>query len=143
VLGELFTLDPQGHAVDDKVSQYLTAYLSQMRTRLVFSMLQVAEKYPDADVNVARLLNVCPFAGEHLTEIFSDRANSQGIRKKAIYFVSLVGYLDAIPALERLETRLESRLSGQQAMPFAQNTSVEEEELLPSIRQALTSLRAP
>jgi hypothetical protein len=143
VLGELFKPDQDGRTVDDKVSQYLTTYLSQMRTRLVFSLLQVAEKYTNADENIARLLNACPFAGEHLVEIFNDRSNAQSIRKKAIYFVGLVGYLDGIPALERLDTRLEARLNGQQAMSFAQSSSADEEELLPIIRQALTSLRAP
>jgi hypothetical protein len=143
VLGELFKSDQDGRTVDDKVSQYLTTYLSQMRTRLVFSLLQVAEKYTDADANISRLFNACPFAGEHLVEIFTDRSNAQIIRKKAIYFVGLVGYLDGIPALERLDTRLEARLNGQQAMSFAQSSSADEEELLPVIRQALTSLRAP
>jgi hypothetical protein len=133
VLGDLFTPDEDGRTVDEKVRQYLSTYLSQMRTRLVFSLLQVAEKYPNADSNIARLFNACPYAGEHLVEIF----------KKAIYFVGLVGYLDGIPALERLETRLETRLNGQQTMSFAQSSSVEEEELLPIVRQALSSLRAP
>jgi hypothetical protein len=142
-LGVLFKLDQEGHAVDDKVNQYLTAYLSQMRTRLVFSLLQVAEKFTDVDENIARLFNACPFAGEHLVEISNDRTNAQSIRKKAIYFVGLVGYLDGIPALERLETRLEARVNGQQAMAFAQRSAADEEELLPVVRQALTSLRAP
>jgi hypothetical protein len=143
VLGDLFTPDEDGRTVDEKVRQYLSTYLSQMRTRLVFSLLQVAEKYPNADSNIARLFNACPYAGEHLVEIFNDRTIVQNIRKKAIYFVGLVGYLDGIPALERLETRLETRLNGQQTMSFAQSSSVEEEELLPIVRQALSSLRAP
>ena len=143
VLGDLFMPDEGGRAVDDKVRQYLTTYLSQMRTRLVFSLLQVAEKYLDADSNIAKLFNACPYAGEHLVEISSDRSNALSIRKKAIYFIGLVGYLDGIPALERLETRLVTRLSGQQAMSFAQGSSADEEELLPIVRQALTALRAP
>lgn len=143
VLGELLTFDKNGRMVDEKVSQYLTAYLSQMRTRLVFSLLQVSESYPDADANIARLLNVCPYAGEHLVDIFNDRTIGLGIRKKAIYFTGLVGYLDAIPALERLQTRLEARLSGQQAMPFAQASAADEGDLIPAIREALISLHAP
>ena len=143
VLGELFKVGQDGRTVDDNVSQYLTAYLSQMRTRLVFSLLQVAERYTDADANIARLFNACPFAGEHLVEICNDRSNAQSIRKKAVYFIGLVGYLDGIPALERLETRLEARVNGQQAMSFAQSSSADEEEILPIIQQALASLRAP
>ena len=143
VWGDLLVVDQEGHVADEAVRQYLITYLSQMRTRLVFSLLQVADQYPDAESNIARLFNACPYAGEHLVEILSDRTNALSVRKKAISFVGLVGYLDAIPALERLQTRLEARLSGQQAMPFAQSSSLEEEDLLPSIRSALASLRAP
>lgn len=143
VLGDLLTLDKEGHAADEGVRQCVTIYLSQMRTRLVFSLLQVTERYADADAHIARLFNASPFSGEHLVEIFSERTNALSIRKKAINFVGLVGFLDAIPALERLETRLQSRLSGQQAMPFAQSSSVSEEELLPAIQETLKSLRAP
>jgi len=143
VLGDLLAIDKEGRAADDNVHQVITTYLSQMRTRLVYSLLQVAERFSDADAHIARLFNACPFAGEHLLEILSDRNNPLPVRKKAIDFVGLVGYLDAIPALERLELRLQTRLSGQQAMPFAQSASLDEEELLPTIRGAITSLRAP
>ena len=143
VLGELLALDEEGRMADENVRHYLTAYLSQMRTRLVFSLLQVSERFASADANIARLLNACPFAGEHLVGILGDRTNAFTIRKKAIYFVGLVGYLDAIPALERLETRLEARLNGQQSMPFVQSSSFEEEDLLPAVRLAISSLRAP
>lgn len=143
VLGELLTVDKEGRLADEMVRQYITTYLSQMRTRLVFSLLQVAEKFDDADANIARLLNACPFAGEHLVEILGDRASAVSIRKKAIFFVGLVGYLDAIPALERLVARLEARQNGQQSMSFVTSSVVEEGSLLPVIRQALASLRAP
>ena len=143
VLGELLTVDKEGRTADEMVRQYITTYLSQMRTRLVFSLLQVAEKFQDADANIARLLNACPFAGEHLVEILGDRASAISIRKKAIFFVGLVGYLDAIPALERLVARLEARQNGQQSMSFVSSSSSDEGDLLPAIRQALASLRAP
>lgn len=143
VLGELLTVDQEGRLADELVRQYVTTYLSQMRTRLVFSLLQVAERYQDADANIARLFNACPFAGEHLVEILADRTSAVSIRKKAIFFVGLVGYLDAIPALERLVARLEARQNGQQAMSFASTQSPGEGELLPELHQALASLRAP
>jgi HEAT repeat protein len=143
VLGELLTVDQEGRLADEFVRQYVTTYLSQMRTRLVFSLLQVAERYHDADANIARLFNACPFAGEHLVEILADRTSAISIRKKAIFFVGLVGYLDAIPALERLVARLEARQNGQQAMSFASTQQPDEKELLPELHQALASLRAP
>jgi hypothetical protein len=57
--------------------------------------------------------------------------------------IGRVGYLDALPALERLLARLESRLHGQQAMPFAPKSSLEEAELLPDLQLTLTLLRSP
>jgi hypothetical protein len=144
VLGSLLTLDKDGHTADEKVRQYIASYLSQMRTRLVYSLLQVVEKFAEADENVVRLFNLCPYAGEHLVDILNDRTNPLSIRKKAIYFAGLVGYLDAIPALERIEARLEARFTGQQSMPFVPSGAVSDEgELLPEIQQALLTLRAP
>jgi hypothetical protein len=143
VLGDLLTVDKEGRLADELVRQYLTTYLSQMRTRLVFSLLQVAERFQDADAGIARLFNACPFAGEHLVEILSDRSSAISIRKKAIFFAGLVGYLDAIPALERLCGRLEARQNGQQSMIFVSSQTPDERELLPELRQALVSLRAP
>jgi hypothetical protein len=143
VLGELLAVDKEGRLADEMIRQYVTTYLSQMRTRLVFSLLQVAERFQDADANIARLFNACPFAGEHLVEILNDRASAISIRKKAIFFVGLVGYLDAIPAIERLLARLEARQNGQQSMSFASSSTSEEGDLLPVLRQALISLHAP
>jgi hypothetical protein len=58
-------------------------------------------------------------------------------------FIGTVGYLEAIPALERLAARLEARLSGQQAMTFAPPSQSEENELLPIVRSVLHLLQAP
>jgi len=42
-----------------------------------------------------------------------------------------------------LANRLETRLYGQQAMPFTSNSPSDEVELLPAINTTLTLLRAP
>ena len=57
--------------------------------------------------------------------------------------IGKVGYLDALPALARLEGRVEARLFGQKAMPFASHEKPNEAELLPAIQDALRVLRAP
>jgi HEAT repeat protein len=141
-LGAIFAPDERGRPTPDTVRRYLTAYLSQMRTRSLFALLEVTVHAPQFEAAVARLLNVCPYAGNHLVEILSERKLLLAIRRQAIYFIGRVGYLDAIPALERLATRLETRLNGQQSMPFVPTSGQEESELLPAIHKVLQSLRA-
>jgi len=94
---------------------------------------------------VARLLNACPYAGRHLTDILAGRKNPLSIRKQAVHYVGIVGYLDSIPALEHISARLETRLQGQEAMPFlpSSQASENEEELLPYIYSSLLLLRVP
>jgi hypothetical protein len=103
----------------------------------------VSEVNQDCEADVAQLLNACPYAGNHLADILADRSKTLNIRKQAAHYIGRVGYLAAVPALERLQTRLESRLSGQQAMPFAPPMGTDEVELLPFVRETLAVLRAP
>jgi hypothetical protein len=53
-----------------------------------------------------------------------------------------VGYVDAIQALDRIATRLETRLNGQQAMPFLPLTGIDDTELLPEVQEVLFQLRS-
>jgi hypothetical protein len=105
--------------------------------------MQVAVHDTNTKQYIARLLNACPYAGEHLADILSDRKVPLTIRLQAAYFIGQVGYLDVIQDLERLATRLESRLMGQQAMPFAPRSEPDETVLLPAIQNTLTMLRSP
>lgn len=142
-LGELLMLDKEGRVTPEPVRKYLMTYLNQMRTRPIFSLLEVGSQFPGEKENIARLLNACSNAGRHLADILTDRNAPMAIREEAAYYIGLVGYLDAIPALERLSSRLESRMSGQQAMSFAPPVVTEELKLLPTIRDTLTILYAP
>jgi hypothetical protein len=143
ILGELLARDREGHKTPELVRSYLIAYLSQMRTRLVYGLMQVAVHDSNTKQYIARLLNACPYAGEHLADILSDRKVPLTIRLQAAYFIGQVGYLDVIQDLERLASRLESRLMGQQAMPFAPHSEPDETVLLPAIHNTLTILRSP
>lgn len=143
VLGDVLYLDVEGRPAPKNVRQTLAAYLSQMRTRHTFALLQVLVEEPSLEAHVAKLLNACPYAGNHLADILSDRKSPLAVRKQAGKMIGQVGFVDAIPALERLSTRLESRLNGQRSMPFAPSSPQEELELLPVIQTAMTLLRAP
>jgi HEAT repeat protein len=125
------------------VRQQLAAYLSQIHTREAFALLQAAEFSHALVDQIASIFNSCPYAGNHLVFILSDRKTSMAIRKQAAFFLGKVGYQDAIPALERIEARLTARTNGQQAMPFAPLEREDEASLLPPIQEALRALLAP
>jgi hypothetical protein len=141
-LGTVLMPDVDGNQAQAAVLRYLTHYLSQMRTRIVYALLEVAAEDPSIVPDAARLLNTCPHAGGLMGEILTNRNIPLKIRKEAAFFMGEVGFLDTIPVLERLETRLASRLNGQQSMPFASVTDSEENELLPVVQRALSYLQS-
>jgi hypothetical protein len=143
ILGELLSIDQNGHLAPDTVRRHLTSFLAQMRNRPIFCLLQTAIADPSLEPHITRLFNSCPHAGAHLAEIFSDRGMPLPVRQQAVHFVGQVGFLEAVPALERLAVRLEARLTGQQSMPFAPPiTSQDESDLLPEMRSAIRALRS-
>jgi hypothetical protein len=143
VLAEVLNRDETGRPAPDSVRQALTGQLSRMRTREIYALLQAITHQANLAGAVARLLNACPRAGNHLAWILSERKIPIPIRLEAARQIGKVGYIDTIPALERLALRLETRLSGQQAWSFAANSTVDETVLLPHVQAALTSLRLP
>jgi HEAT repeat protein len=142
-LGDILTVDEHGRAAPELVRSYLVQMLGQMRQRPIFALLEVSISDPMAEATIARLLNACPYAGRHLADILSERKMPLAVRRSATHFIGLVGYLDAIPSLERMLARLETRAAGQQVMPFAPPGQPDEADLLPEIRTALASLETP
>jgi len=140
-LGNVLVPVDKGVTASGKVRQMLKSFLSGMRTREIYSLLELTDKYPPVEASVASLLNACSFGGNALAFLFSDRKMPLTIRKQAIRFSGLVGYLDTIPMLERLVTRLENRSRGQRAMAFAPSAQAEEDTLLDAARQALVLLK--
>lgn len=142
-VSEALLPDEKGALATEGVRQCLMGNLSQMRTRQIFALLQVLTKYPNLEPGVARMLNACPYAGNQLADILASRRVPLEIRRYAVRMIGLVGYLDAIPALERLLSRLESRAHGQQVMTFAPPETLEDAELIPDIRRSLAFLKSP
>jgi hypothetical protein len=140
VTGDLLTTDRQGNAAPEPVRRYLVWTLSQMRTRNIFHLLEAATEEPESIPQITRLLNACPYAGRHLADIAMERTFGLPERKQAVLFIGAVGYLDAIPALERLATRLVARLKGQQTMSFAPPPQGDENDLLPIVQSVLQVL---
>lgn len=123
---ESFESDPTG-----RVQKSLMATLSGMRTRQVFALLQVTEYDKTAEADVMDLLSCCSYAGSHLSEILSNRDLPQEIRKQAAFFIGQIGYLDALPVLERMASRMETRGDEQDS------------RILPVLQNAVQLLTAP
>jgi predicted O-linked N-acetylglucosamine transferase (SPINDLY family) len=132
-----------GKYAPDNVRLTLKQALAQMRTRQVFALLQAVEADAEVQPCVVTLLGECSYAGNHLVDIFSNRSLPMWARKLSIVMCGEVGFLTALPALERLAGRLEARQNGQQSMPFLPKDSGDKGELLPILKQAIARLRAP
>ena len=140
LLGEVLDIDDEGRPAPEAVRKTLRHVLSQMRTRPIFAILQVSVENPHLWGYVARLLNACPYAGVQLADILADRRHDIAVRQQAAHHIGEVGFMDALPVLRRLESRLETRLGGQRQMPFAPPSALDETALLPSIKTALKML---
>ena len=106
-------------------------------------LLEVADAYPDSESKVASLFNLCSQSGVFLVKIMVDRKITLELRRQAIIFIGRVGFLEAIPALEKFENRLETRMNGQKTMPFAPPATSDERSLLPVIQTTLALLKEP
>jgi hypothetical protein len=142
-LADVLSPDDQGHLASEAARQGLKSYMTQIRTRNIYALIQVLPVHNELEGCVANLLNVCPYAGNQLADILASRKVSLDIRRYAARMIGLVGYLESIPALERLLARLESRVHGQQSMSFAPVEMTDEADLIPDIRRALAFLYSP
>jgi hypothetical protein len=118
----------------------LTTELMGMRTRQIYALLQVVDFDTQTEPKVAGLLDYCSYAGSHLAHILSSRTLPLSLRKQAAHFIGRIGYLDALPALERMAARLETRCNGRSELG---ESNGDDAELLSLIHSSLDLLRAP
>lgn len=139
----IFDLDENGVPAPEDVRDSLHLHLSAFRNRQIYAILEVAVEFATHENYVACLLDACPYASNHLVDIISDHKYPVEIRQQAVKMIGQVGYISALPALERLQERLETRVQGQQKMYFAPSDPSKEMNLLPAVQEALKLLRAP
>ena len=142
ILADMIIKDPVVSPTPDHVRKTVLNYLHNMGEKAIYGLLEVALMDPYVDKSIYHLFNACPQAGIHLGEILSHYKNPLPIRQRAIYFVGLVGFTEALPALERLLTRLEARSNEQYAMSFAPPANRADDDITPSLRIAIHQLSA-
>jgi hypothetical protein len=140
ILADLIINEPVVSQTPENVRKTVANYLHNMREETIFGVLEVAAIDPLIEKSIFHLLNACPCAGKYLGDILAQWKNPLPIRQKAVYFIGLVGYLEALPVLERILNRLEARQNGQYAMPFATQSFKSDEDILPSLRIAIHQL---
>jgi len=91
--------------------------------------------------SLACVLERIPNASVHLARIAGERSVALGLRCAAIELVGVVGFLEALPALEGLEARLDGRRAGQLTMTFAPTDNPDDQHLLPALKETLKLLR--
>ena len=143
ILAGVLTLDEKGELSPEPVRQILSYHLSQMQREHIYKMLELVEADPIAVTGVVPIFKACHNCGNYLSEILLDRRESLAIRKQAARLIGIVGYVDAIPCIDRLISRLESRVNGQQYFPFGSSENGEEHSLLPILNSVLALLQAP
>ncbi len=142
ILSSVLTPGDNGLPAPEDVRNSLRNYLAAIRTRQVYALLQVSAQFPQLETCITLLLSASSFGGNHLVDILEERKNPLNIRKQAAVMIGQVGYLYTLPAMEKIAGRLEAHLSGQKAMNFINQSSSNETELLPLVKEAINSLES-
>lgn len=140
ILADLLTGDPSKKQIPEEVKKVVKNYLHHINELIVLNLLEVSINDPQVDPPLYHLFNTCPYVGKYLGDIATQWKNPLPIRQKAIYFIGIVGFLEALPLLEKLMSRLEARQNGQYTMSFAPTSSKSDDDLLPYLRVAINQL---
>jgi hypothetical protein len=142
ILSEMISSGSSNQITHEEVRKVVINYLHKLNEPMIFDLLEVSLTDPQADKPLYHIFNACPYAGKFLGDIVMQWKNPSIVRQKAIYFIGIVGYLEALPVLEKLLSRLEARQNGQYSMSFAPPSSKTEDDLLPGLRVAINQLNA-
>lgn len=140
-IGAIFEADEEGRVARLEVHRVVHTYLSAMRRREIFGLLQVWNQFSEVRGSVLQVLKQCAYSGDTLIDIFSDRGAPLEVRRAAIEIIGEMGYVNALPAIERLLRRLESANIAQKKMVFAPMKPVEEQALVKTLRMSLSLLK--
>lgn len=141
ILADLLIKDASGKPIHEEVRKVVVNYLHKLNETTIYGLLEITLIDPEVEKSVFHLLNACPYAGRHLGDILNNWKNPIQIRQKAVYFIGWVGYLEELPVLERLYSRLEARQNGQTMMSFVPPSSKSDEDILPALRVAIRQLQ--
>lgn len=124
----------------DEVRSCFRMHLATLGRGEVRSLLYLLGERPASQESVCRILDAFSGAGEMLIAILMDRNEECVVKIAAAQVVAEVGYLAAIPVLEELTKRLESRRGDQLRMGFAPRPGNNDALLLTALKQTHRAL---
>lgn len=142
-LVNVLRVDNEGNSAPEMVYQNLKFHLSQLQEPTIYGLLETCEEEPDIECYVADLLRQSSHAGEYLSEIMNNRRYRLDVRIRATQLIGKIGFLEALPSIERAINKLEARVNGQQIFTFAYQDNNDENRLLPTLRVTYDLLTAP
>jgi hypothetical protein len=142
-LADILGPDESGLPAPEVIRVDLYMHLSRMEAQQVKSLVEAVNYDSTVEIAAESLLKACPLAGSYLADILADRTQPLEVRELCAMYIGRIGYLDAIPVLERVAKKLEAKMNGQQTMPFGRIKNRGELILLPAIHSALDSLQQP
>lgn len=141
VLAGVMDLDDQGNQAPEAVYQNLKFQLSRIQEPVIYALLDACIDDAGIELKIARLLRQNAHAGDILSEILANRKYKLAIRILAAQLIGKIGFIAAIPSIERTITRLETRLNGQPLFVVASMEN-DESNLLPVLRKTYEILTA-
>jgi hypothetical protein len=142
VMADVLSPDILGQPAPEEVRPCLLRFFSGLQQGTIASILEVCVMEPGLQKRITQLFNLSPKAGQMLANILLDRDFALDIRRQAADMIGLVGFVEVVPAIERLRNRLEARQSAQSSMPFAPTMETDETQLLPALNTALILLKS-
>lgn len=137
-LSRLLDLPFNGNQAINEVIYFLKNNLSQMHRNQIVSLLNLADAEENTYQHVCKIIGQCSYAGDHLADIIADRGSGLAMRQIAARLVGDIGYLSALPTLERISSRLEAKRNNSSLGLDRLNG---ESALLPILQDALSQLK--
>lgn len=145
-LADYFEIRGRQYRYPAEIRVAVVGHLRKFERPQVLALLDLQRAARDGAVklkaeSLACVLERIPNVSVHLSRIAGERSVVLGLRCAAIELIGAVGFMDALPALEGLEARLEGRRAGQLPMTFAPSDNPDDQHLLPALKETLQLLR--
>jgi hypothetical protein len=138
-IGKIIAPD-EGPAPPPEVRRHLKGHCTLIGRGTILAILEVAAIDSSVDSHIISIFNLCSHSGTILIDLMAERKVPVSIRRRAMNFIGQVGFIEAIPYLERLVGRLTSRANGQKRMPFAPPSEPDESTLISVAQTTLAML---
>ena len=108
-IGKILSPDSDGNLTAEVIVSHLHLVVAYLNKGQILDILAVADQYILAEKGIVEIFKLSSYAGSILSDIVNDQKIPVSIRQQAIYYCGEVGFLDTIPTLEGLKSRVDKR----------------------------------